>query len=151
MIIRTGKFADINGIIRVCHLAHKNSISSHIPIDDKELRKSLQIIVNSREHCCFVTEVDGSIEGVMLGVSNPLWYSRKRQASDLFLYTTEKGKGTGQFLMRRFISWAKKQPGVREIMLGTNSGIDFERTRKLYERMGAKKIGDAFYIERNHG
>lgn len=147
-MIRKGKFSDINQIIEVCKEAALKSVSNHVPIHDDVLKKSLQIIIHSPEHCCFVTEIDGKIEGVMLGVSNPLWYSKKKTANDLFVYTTEKGKGSGAYLMRRFISWAKKQPGVEEIMLGTNSGIDQDRTKALYERMGAKKIGDSFYIER---
>ena len=50
-------------------------------------------------------------------------------------------------MMRRFITWASEDNGVKEIMLGINSGIgDSERTRKLYERMGAIKIGDSFVL-----
>lgn len=147
-MIRKAKFSDIKEIIRICKEAHEKSISFHVPIDDKEATRSLQIVINSRDHCCFVTEIDGNIEGVMIGVSNPLWYSRKKQAADLLLYVTEKGKGTGTFLMRRYISWAKKQPGVKEIMIGTVSGIEYERTCKLYERMGAEKIGAIYYIEK---
>ena len=46
-----------------------------------------------------------------------------------------------------FISWAKNNPGVKEIMLGTTSGIgDTERTKKLYERMGVVRIGDTFVL-----
>ena len=60
---------------------------------------------------------------------------------------TEKGTGWGAKMMRRFISWAKESPGVKEIMLGISSGIgDTDRTRKLYERMGAVKIGDNFIL-----
>ena len=55
--------------------------------------------------------------------------------------------GWGAKLMRRFIGWAKENPGVKEIMLGISSGIgDSERTKKLYERMGAVKIGDNFIL-----
>ena len=50
-------------------------------------------------------------------------------------------------MMRRFISWSKENRGVSEIMLGISSGIgDPERTKKLYERMGAVKIGDNFIL-----
>jgi hypothetical protein len=49
--------------------------------------------------------------------------------------------------MRRFISWSKENRGVKEIMLGINSGIgDKDRTRTLYERMGAVRIGDSFVL-----
>ena len=37
--------------------------------------------------------------------------------------------------------------GVAEITLGITSGIgDMNRTRKLYERMGAIKMGDSFIL-----
>ena len=58
-----------------------------------------------------------------------------------------KGSGGVSKMMRRFISWATETRGVKEIMLGINSGIgDAERTRKLYERMGAIKVGDSFVL-----
>ena len=60
---------------------------------------------------------------------------------------TDKGTGWGAKMMRRFISWARKNRGVCEILLGTDSGIgDSNRTKKLYERMGAIKIGDSFML-----
>ena len=50
-------------------------------------------------------------------------------------------------MFRRFIKWAKEDTGVKEIMLGISSGIgDTERTRRLYERMGAVKVGDNFVL-----
>ena len=49
--------------------------------------------------------------------------------------------------MRRFISWAKDNTGVKEIMIGITSGIgDAERPKRLYERMGAMRIGDTFVV-----
>jgi hypothetical protein len=49
--------------------------------------------------------------------------------------------------MRRFISWAKENPGVKEIMLGISSGLDdVDRTKTLYERMGAIRIGENYVI-----
>ena len=101
----------------------------------------------SAEHLVMVVELDGKIEGVLIGVTHQLWYSRKKQATDLFFYVTVEGIGWGAKLMRRFISWAKDNRGVKEIMLGTTSGIgDIERTKKLYERMGAVRIGDTFVL-----
>ena len=91
--------------------------------------------------------MEGEIEGAFIGVTHQIWYSKKKQATDLFFYVTEKGTGWGAKMMRRFISWATETRGVKEIMLGINSGIgDAERTRKLYERMGAIKVGDSFVL-----
>ena len=127
--------------------AHEKSLSNSVAIDPKTLRNNLQVCILSAEHFVLVVELEGEIEGVFIGVTHQLWYSKKKQATDLFFYVTEKGTGWGAKMMRRFISWAKENPGVEEIMLGISSGIgDTDRTRKLYERMGAVKIGDNFIL-----
>jgi len=127
--------------------AHSKSISRFVKLDPKTLRTNVQICVLSAEHFVIVVELNGKIEGVMIGVTHQLWYSKKKQATDLFFYVTYEGTGWGAKLMRRFISWSKENPGVKEIMLGTTSGIgDAERTKKLYERMGAVRIGDTFVL-----
>ena len=92
-----------------------------------------------------VVDVAGSVEGVFIGVTHQLWYSRKKQSTDLFFYVTDKGRGWGSSLLRAYIRWARTNKGVAEITLGITSGIgDMNRTRQLYERMGAIKIGDSF-------
>ena len=49
--------------------------------------------------------------------------------------------------MRRFITWSKKNNGVKEIALGVSSGIgDSDRVKQLYERMGATRVGDNFVV-----
>ena len=146
-MIRKAEFKDVSGIMEVAKDAHEKSLSSSVSIDPKTLRTSLQVCILSAEHFVLVVELEGEIEGVFIGVTHQLWYSKKKQATDLFFYVTEKGTGWGAKMMRRFISWAKENPGVEEIMLGISSGIgDADRTRKLYERMGAVKIGDNFIL-----
>lgn len=146
-MIRKAEFKDVSGIMEVAKDAHEKSLSSSVSIDPKTLRNSLQVCILSAEHFVLVVELDGEIEGLFIGVTHQLWYSKKKQATDLFFYVTEKGTGWGAKMMRRFISWAKENPGVEEIMLGISSGIgDTDRTRKLYERMGAVKIGDNFIL-----
>ena len=102
----------------------------------------------SAEHLVLVVEVDDKIEGLIIGVTHQLWYSRKKQATDLFFYTSQRirGDGWGTKLMRRFIGWAKDNPGVKEIMLGVSSGIETDRTKTMYERMGAIRIGENYVI-----
>ena len=146
-MIRKAEFKDISGIIQVAKDAHQKSLSSSVPLDAKTLRNNIQVCVLSAEHFVLVVELEGDIEGAFIGVTHQLWYSRKKQATDLFFYVTDKGTGWGAKMMRRFISWAKENRGVGEIMLGIGSGIgDPDRTRKLYERMGAIKIGDNFIL-----
>jgi hypothetical protein len=146
-MIRKAEFKDVSGIMEVAKDAHEKSLSNSVAIDPKTLRNNLQVCILSAEHFVLVVELEGEIEGLFIGVTHQLWYSKKKQATDLFFYVTEKGTGWGAKMMRRFISWAKENPGVEEIMLGISSGIgDADRTRKLYERMGAVKIGDNFIL-----
>ena len=146
-MIRKAEFKDVSGIMEVAKDAHEKSLSNSVSIDPKTLRNNLQVCILSTEHFVLVLELEGRIEGAFIGVTHQLWYSKKKQASDLFFYVTDAGVGWGAKMMRRFISWAKESRGVGEIMLGISSGIgDPERTKKLYERMGAVKIGDNFIL-----
>jgi len=146
-LIRVAKEGDIKRIIEVCKEAHEASISKDVPLDVKTLRKNIQVCILSREHLVLVVVLDDEVEGIFIGVTHQLWYSRRKQATDLILYVTGKGTGWGAKLMRRFIGWSKDNPGVKEVMLGVSSGIgDPDRTRRLYERMGAVKIGDNFIL-----
>jgi len=144
-VIRKATYKDIKGLVDLCKEAHSKSVNEQLPVDNKTLIKSLQVIVLSREHCCYVTEVDGRIVGAIIGVTHQSWFSKKKQASDLFFYTSERGRGSGPFLFRRFVTWVRKESGAKQIILSTDSGIDSERTSELYTRMGCKKIGDVFH------
>ena len=146
-MIRKAEFKDVTRLMRVVKDAHEKSISSSVPLDAKTLRNNLQVCILSVEHFVVVVELEDEIEGAFIGVTHQIWYSKKKQAADLFFYVTEKGTGWGAKMMRRFISWARENRGVKEIMLGINSGIgDAERTKRLYERMGAIKVGDSFVL-----
>ena len=146
-MIRIAKNSDIKQIIGVCQEAHQSSLSKDVPLDEKVLWKNLQVCVLSAEHLVNVVDIGGTIEGVFIGVTHQLWYSRKKQAVDLFFYVTDKGRGWGTTMLRAYIRWARLNNGVAEIILGVTSGIgDMDRTRKLYERMGAIKMGDSFIL-----
>ena len=146
-MIRTAKNGDINQIIRICKEAHELSISKDVLLDEKILWKNLQVCILSAEHLVKVVDVAGVIEGVFIGVTHQLWYSKKKQSADVFFYVTDRGRGWGSSLLRAYIRWARMNKGVAEITLGITSGIgDMNRTRQLYERMGAIKMGDSFIL-----
>ncbi len=146
-MIRKAENKDVSGIMELVKEAHSKSISQFVKLDPKTVRTNVQVCILSAEHFVLVVELDSKIEGVLIGVTHQLWYSRAKQATDLFFYVTEEGTGWGAKLMRRFISWAKDNPGVKEIMIGITSGIgDADRTKILYERMGAMRIGDTFVV-----
>ena len=146
-MIRAAVNGDIPQIIKVVKEAHKESSSKDVPLAEEIIRKNVQVCILSAEHLVNVVEIVGVIEGVFIGVTNQLWYSRKKQSADLFFYVTQKGRGWGSSLLRRYIQWARVNKGVAEINLGVNSGIgDMDRTKKLYEKLGAVQVGDSYVL-----
>jgi len=148
-MIRKAQNKDLSKIVTLSKEGHAESVITTAPLDVKTLRTNLQICILSAEHLVLVVDIEDEIKGIMIGVTHQLWYSRKKQATDLFFYVSPsaRGGGWGTKLMRRFISWAKENPGVKEIMLGISSGLDdVDRTKTLYERMGAIRIGENYVI-----
>ena len=150
-MIRAAVNSDIPQIIKVVKEAHKESSSKGVPLAEEIIRKNVQVCILSAEHLVNVVEIVGVIEGVFIGVTNQLWYSRKKQSADLFFYVTQKGKGWGSSLLRRYIQWARVNKGVAEINLGVTSGIgDMDRTKKLYEKLGAVRVGDSYVLPKEN-
>ena len=51
-------------------------------------------------------------------------------------------------MVRRFIDWAWSVPQVEEITIAQSSGIDTERTARLYQRLGLEQVGALFVVTR---
>ena len=91
-LIRKAVNQDVSKIVDLCKEAHEESKITTAPLDPKTLRTNVQICVLSAEHLVMVVEVDDKIEGMIIGVTHQLWYSRKKQATDLFFYTSQAYK-----------------------------------------------------------
>ena len=94
-MIRKAVNQDVSKIVDLCKEAHEESKITTAPLDPKTLRTNVQICVLSAEHLVMVVEVDDKIEGMIIGVTHQLWYSRKKQATDLFFYTSKRIRGDG--------------------------------------------------------
>ena len=90
----------------------------------------------------------GEITGMFLGCAIPLFYSKARMASDIVIYSDPKRPGDGFRMARHFIDWAWKIPNVVEVTLSQSSGINIERTGKLYARLGLQKAGEIWTMQR---
>lgn len=100
----------------------------------------------SKLGCVLVSEHGGRITGTVIGVAQEWWWCRKRVASDLLLYAERPGDGIA--LLRAFMDWAWKVPGVIHVMCSQSSGIEVMRTARIYERAGLKMIGGMYLASR---
>ena len=103
------------------------------------------MIISSPTQFAWVDEVNGEINGVLLGVVNEWVRSRQKVASDDFFYVNEKSRRAGYFLAKKFIKWASARHDVKIIGLSNSSGIgDAERTEKFYSRLGLHRVGGIY-------
>ena len=121
---------------------HVKSPYPDVPIDLQACGGTLGQCINSAFGYGVVAVHGGEITVFMLGAAMPLWFSKKRCATDFITYA--ESPGDGYRMIRRFVRWAWSLPNVVEITLAQSSGIDVERTGRLYEYVGLKRVGSLY-------
>jgi len=93
----------------------------------------------------FVNERDGLLIGAMACGRSEDWFSDIPLTFDygVFVWPEHRGTFGGFSLMRAYVDWAKSLAPVVNINIGVTSGIDEERTVKLYALLGLKRVGTA--------
>lgn len=145
MIVRKAEFGDIRKIVPFL-LDAKEFVENDVPVDENTLRNTLQRVVNQPGNQLFISMDDDRITGVLAGISNQIWYSKKKQVLDLVFYVDPEYAGHGYYLARRYLGWARKVKGVApgEVYLGVTSGMDIEKTSQFYERLGLSRAGAVY-------
>lgn len=115
---------------------------ARIKRDRPSIVKTFSAAMSSKFGCAFVTERDGKLTGMLVGVAQELWWSRSRFATDLVFYSERVGDGLK--LMRRFVEWAWATPGVVEITMGQSSGINARGAEAFYRRGGLELVGGVY-------
>lgn len=141
-MIRRGTPKDLPAIIEMGHRLCDRTPQAHVKRDRESIAQTIGSCMASGLGCVFVAEHEGKLTGVIVGMAQQYWFSRQRQAVDL-MFVSER-PGDGMRLLRAFIDWAWKVPGVVEVAGAQSSGIDIERTVELYERLGFKHVGGVF-------
>ena len=145
-MIRQARISDLPGIRECAERLHAESPYRDVPGDLQTFAHTVGQCISNAFGFAMVAERDGKITGFMLGAAVPLWFSKKRSASDIVTYSERPGDGYR--LIRAFIDWAWSLPNVIEITMAQSSGIEVERTAKLYERAGLQRVGNLYTVVR---
>ena len=119
---------------------HKHTISI-----DKTM-SSLAASVIADTACLRLLIVDGKIAGGVWGVIMEMPWSDFKFAQDIILYVKPEYRGYGKLLISSWESWASDK-GAGEVSLSTASGLDTDRTCRLYSRYGYKMVGHSLTKE----
>ena len=148
MNIREASISEVNEIVNLCSIMHKESNYKNI---DPDYNKSYEFIESSiidKESFFIVLIEDNRIIGFFMAKLLEYFFSHERQAVDyLFFIKEEHRKKSGAYkLVSTYIKWAKKN-NVREIILSSTTGVELEKIEKLYSKFNFKKVGVMFKLK----
>ena len=83
-----------------------------------------------------------NVVGMFIGMINEYFFGHDLVANDFALYVDKEHRGgtIGLRLVKKFEKWAFDN-GAKVILLGIGTGIEAERTARLYDRLGYKTHG----------
>ncbi|EMM5415292.1 GNAT family N-acetyltransferase [Citrobacter amalonaticus] len=144
-MIRPASTADIPEIIRLSEIMHQESRYRTLPYNGVKFSALLRRLIDSSDGMVAVAEKDGAIVGAIAAVVTEHYFADATISYELGLYVEKAHRGTlaGYRLAKEYITWAKSKD-VDQIDMGITTGIDEERTGRMYERLGLKHVGIVF-------
>lgn len=116
------------------------------PHDLDRARSTMRRCISSPQGYFKVLEVNGELRGGLMGVVEEFWWSGRRYASDLAIFS-QMPRG-GELLVRDFCTWAWKQRAVIEVLIGQSSGDSIDATHNLFTSMGFEHAGGLYRLTR---
>jgi hypothetical protein len=140
MAIRPAILADANAIFEIA-LEEASSYEKLFP-DEGKIRKGITIAISSAKHFAWVSESDGRIEGVLIGlVSENLWAQR---SNCLIAIWKSRIVGDGLRMMRAFFDWVKHRRAIRIAGIVPDSNAIDPRALRLAEYLGFERTGGMY-------
>lgn len=145
---RVATHKDLHPLIDFLIPFHDEGGYKDISINRKTAHANLTHMLSSPMHKIWVVEKDGEICGALGVVSQELWFSKRHYATNLFLCTNNKGKGSAGFLLRKFKKWVNSRPLIRDVTLAVTSELgNADRVEQLYRAVGFKRLGGIYRLE----
>ena len=103
---------------------------------------SLQKLIQSPNVVYFLAIEDDKIIGSIGGAVLPYFFSTRKKVGDLGFYVEPEYRGSRAAikLLHALESWAKEME-VEDVYLGQTTGVEVDKTRDFYERLGYKVVG----------
>lgn len=129
---------------------HQESHFKTLDFDPDKLKQLLMAFCH--DQFVYIAIYNNQIIGVFIGFITEYYFGKDLYASDLTYYVdrTKRGSVAAVKLFREFEQWAMKK-GAKRINPATSTGINPERTKKFYERMGYTVTGHTYNKEVNNG
>lgn len=143
LVIRKADADDIPSLVRLGREMHEEAPTFNIHDFDEEKLIALAHSPAMTEHgASFIAEINGEAIGMFCGVVVPHYFGHTLMANDLCLFVTKpKRGGTAAYrLIKAFEAWAIAH-GAVVLRFGISTGVEADKTLKLYEKLGYKLEG----------
>jgi hypothetical protein len=147
-MIRDANLKDVQPLIDFLTPFHDNGGYKDIKINRKVASDNLIAMLSSKMHHIWIVEKEGEICAALGVVSTELWFTKRHYATNLFFCSSNKGKGTAGFLLRKFKRWVADRPIIKDVTLGITSELgEVQRVEKLYEAVGFANLGGLYRLK----
>lgn len=142
--VRPATRADLPQILPLGKLMHAESRYSSVPFSPIKVSATFAALIDG-QGCVFVAEKDGEIIGGIAGFLGPVWFGIDQTLMELTLFLKPECRGgtLAARLIKAFVAFGREQ-GCTLIQSGVVSGVEQERTEKLYQRLGGKLHGSLY-------
>jgi len=138
---------DLFPILAIGKGMHAESVFAGIPFDEKEAAHTIASFLGLNEtRACFVAESEsGFIQGGVLCMIVPYYFSAARYVTELALYLQPAARrgSTAMRLIRSMLAWGDER-GAVQARVGVTAGINNHVANRLYDRLGFAASGTVF-------
>lgn len=140
-MVRTAREDDIDTLLAMGRAMHEESprYAGKVFVEAKARGLIGRLL---RTGGVFVAELGGLTIGMAGTYCVEHIFGFEKFAGDFVLYVLPeyRGSSAAKRLVRAIEAWAKEQ-GATEVLLGISTGVETERTAKLYEHLGYRESG----------
>ena len=147
--IRQGDVDDIVALVELGREMHAEAPSFNQMDYDSSKLLQLGVMLSEQGGMFLAEKDDKEIIGMFLGVIVPHFFGQDLMANDLcfFIKKDYRGGTVAPRLVKAFEQWAWAN-GTKVLRFGVSTGVEAERTLKLYEKLGYTQTGyliDKYY------
>ena len=144
MLLRSATLQDVPALCELFLRLKRAGQYAFIPHDMPQAQRTLRQCISSATKYARVVESRGKICAALLGSTEQFWWGKRRYASDFAFFS--QYPGAGKELVENFCSWAWKQPGVIEVLLGQSSGDAVCETTGWFKSLGFEHTGGMYRL-----
>lgn len=145
MKLRLAHPGDTETLISLGRRMHEESWYRDFDYDDAKVREFIGLTLDNPAYLGLVLEREEQIVGFLWAAETEHFFGREKYACDIVFFIAPEHRGgmAAVRMVRAFEAWCRIRR-VKEIHIGTSTGVATERTMKFYEKMGFHSPAQGF-------